>query len=241
MAALLLVAIAAVIVAGASQAANQQVPPATIALAPPQAGDNGRPGMANAPALPPATGAVTFSDSFDGTSLSGWHNLREAAGTWQAQDGRLQPWGNEAGDLANDQIALVTNYSDFRDGVFEAMVNPTSGEGVGLLFRGSDAGYYRLILSPNLPNSGPRATLERVGAGGGQIAANSSWQGFDLGQWLHVQVKTAGDHITASVDGTQLFDATDANLASGWVGVWTIADRGSQFDNVRVQSGAAGR
>src|SRR6476620_9427816 len=155
-AAVLLLGLAgAAIVAGAGKVSQQQVPPATVVGAPPQPGDTGVPAVPNPPALPPAAGTVSFSDSFDNAQLNDWQNLPDAAGTWVVRDGHLQSWGNTSGDLADDRIALTSKFSDFGDGVFEAQVYPSSGEPVGVLFRGSDAGYYRLNLYINLPGSGP--------------------------------------------------------------------------------------
>jgi hypothetical protein len=243
-AALLLLALSAALVAGAGKIAQQQVPPAVVVPAPPQAGDKGEPAVPNSSALPSASGTVSFSEDFSANKLDAWRNLPEATGTWKAKDGRLQSVGNVDGNLTSDDIALVTNFSDFSDGTFEAMVYPTNGEAAGVLFRGSDAGYYRLNLYVNVQNNSPKARLQKVGAGGAgaqEIAVNKTWAGLALSQWHRIEVRTAGNHIVALVDGTQLFDVTDAGPTSGWVGVWTVATVGVQFDNIRVQRGAAGR
>ena len=60
-----------------------------------------------------------------------------------------------------------------------------SGESVGVVFRGSDAGYYRLSLSPNLPNHSAKALLDRVAPNGTAtpLGTNSTWKGFEFAQW----------------------------------------------------------
>ncbi|HYP20547.1 MAG TPA: family 16 glycoside hydrolase, partial [Chloroflexia bacterium] len=117
----------------------------------------------------------------------------------------------------------------------------------GLVLRGSDAGYYRLNLYPNLPNPSSKASLERVTPTGttvvGEVPA-SAYAGFTHETWNTISITAQGTHFTVSVNGTQIMDVTDTTtskaIQSGWVGVWTMADMGAQFDNVRVQQ-AAGR
>jgi 3-keto-disaccharide hydrolase len=243
-AALLLVAATAVI-AGASQFVGQQEPPAQVVQPAGAVTDAGltAPAVPVAPALPAAVGKVAFSDTFDGAKLEGWRTLPEAEGRWAAHDGRLQQWGLADSEQADNPTVLIAGNTDAGDGVFEAQVFPTSGAPVGVVFRGSDAGYYRLTLlmgqqgfTENL------ARLERVEKGNAtQLAVSNNWAGFKIGAWQRVEVNMSGSRIVVSVDGQQLFDVADSALSSGWIGVWTWADRGADFDNVRVQSAPAGR
>jgi hypothetical protein len=243
-AALFLVAATAVI-AGASQIVGQQEPPAQVVQPAGAVTDAGvsAPAVPVAPSLPPAAGQVAFSDTFDGAKLDGWRTLPEAEGRWAAHEGRLQQWGTADAELADDPTILVAGNTAVTDGIFEAQVFPTSGAPVGVVFRGSDAGYYRLTLlmgqqgfTENL------ARLERVENGNAtELAVSNNWAGFKIGAWQRVEVNMSGNRIVVSVDGQQLFDVADTALSSGWVGVWTWADRGADFDNVRVQSAPAGR
>lgn len=240
---LLLVVAAGVIAAGASQTNQYQVPQGQVVLATgaDQSQAPSQP-LPAAPALPPATGQVLFNDSFSSPELKGWHNGPNSVGPWKVlSSGVLQQAGsNSDGDISDEASVLVTDDSSFSNGVLEAQVFPTSGDPVGVVFRSTDAGYYRVSLGPNLPNSAARAHLQKVVNGVAQdIAVNSTWKGFEYSQWQTIQVMTSGSHITVSVDGTRLFDATDTSFTSGSVGVWTPATRGATFDNVRVQ--AAGR
>jgi hypothetical protein len=184
-----------------------------------------------------------FNNSKDKATPDGWQSLAGFEGTWVAFQGRLEQWGNVDRETTSDRTILVAKAANLADGVYETQVFPMSGEGVGVVFRGSDAGYYRLSLYPNLPNKAPKAFLDRVALDGTAqaLGTNSDWSGFEFAQWQRIEVRAVGAHITVSVDGKRLFDVNDAGLSSGWVGVWSVADRGSAFDNVRVQRDAAGR
>jgi hypothetical protein len=240
----LLLLVAAALIAGASQIVSQQVPGGQIVVADGATRDNGRsgPALPASPALPAAAGTVALLDSFDGPQLPGWSTLADAPGRWVTNSGRLEQWGNVDGETSNDTTVLVANGSAFGDGKFEAQVFPMSGESVGVVFRGSDAGYYRVSLYPNLPNNAPKARLHKITPNGAQeLAVNTTWAGFTQSQWQRIEVAAAGGRFTVSVDGTNLFVASDSAFRSGWIGVWTIADRGALFDNVRVQRDVAGR
>jgi 3-keto-disaccharide hydrolase len=254
-AALLLIVVGAFALAGAQQAPGSgvRVPPGDIVESP-----NARNGsmssprqqVPQAPALPPATGPVAFSADFSQGSLDAWRPLVSAPlgavpSSWVAKDGRLQQRGDAQGEVANDAAILLVKDVTFSDGTLDAQVYPTSGEPVGLVLRGSDAGYYRLTLYPNLPNASSKASIERVTPTGTTVVGEvptSSYAGFSYEAWNTISLTAQGSRIVVSVNGSQIMDVTDTykGMQSGWLGVWTISDMGAQFDNLRVQQ-AAGR
>ncbi|HYO48253.1 MAG TPA: family 16 glycoside hydrolase [Chloroflexia bacterium] len=256
-AALLLIVVGAFALAGAQQAPGSgvRVPPGDIVESPNARNgsmDNPRQQVPQAPVLPPATGPVVFSADFSQATLDAWRPLVSTSlgampSTWVAKDGRLHQRGDAQGEVSNDAATLLVKDVTFSDGTLDAQVYPTSGEPVGLVLRGSDAGYYRLNLYPNLPNASSKASIERVTPTGttvvGEVPA-SSYAGFSYEAWNIVSISVQGSHFTVSVNGTQILDVTDTSasktIQSGWVGVWTMSDMGAQFDNVRVQQ-AAGR
>ena len=256
-AALLLIVAAAFAVAGAGQAPGSgvRVPPGDIVESP-----NARNGsmssprqqVPQAPALPAPKGSVAFSADFTQSSLDAWRPLVSTPlgavqSTWVAKEGRLQQRGDAQGEVSNDAAILLVKDITFTDGTLDAQVYPTSGEPVGLVLRGSEAGYYRLTLYPNLPNASSKASIERVTPTGttvvGEVPA-SAYAGFTYEAWNTISLTVQGTHFVVSINGTPILDATDTSASktvqSGWVGVWTISDMGAQFDNVRVQQ-AAGR
>ena len=243
--ALALVVVAAVII-GAGQIQGTRVPPGPVVQSP-NAGTNGsapQPAMQAAPALPAAQAPIAASDDFSALGLDQWQSLPSAPAAWRAREGHLQQAGDASGEISNERAVFVLRNATFDNGVLETYVYPTSGEPVGVVFRGSDAGYYRLALYANRPNQASKARLYKVTPGGEQEIASApvtTWAGYTLSKWQHVSVNAAGDQITVSVDRTQVLSATDSSMSAGWAGVWAVADMGARFDNVRIQRTAGSR
>ena len=243
--ALLLLASALAIV-GFSQTQQVLVPPGAIVESPnAQAGDAGapRPDVPDAPKLPASSALVTFADEFASGNLDNWDSLSTAQGEWAVQDGRLQQRGTDGDLIADEPAVLMAEDVTFGDGTFSAHVYSTSGSPVGVVFRGSDAGYYRVSLYRKGENSTPKAYLQKVEPNGIVEIARASadaWPGYEDAKWQLITVNATGSRIVLSVDGVQVLEATDAAFAQGWAGVWTFADMGAQFDNVRIQQ-TAGR
>jgi hypothetical protein len=186
---------------------------------------------------------VLFYDGFS-NGLDRWESLASAPGTWQAKEGRLQQIGDANGDVTtSDQpAAFVIKDLKMDNAVFETQVRPVSGSPVGVVFRGSDRGFYRLSVYPIIPNESPnqrpKVELEKVTPDQTTKLATtppSAWPGYSMGKWLAIKVAAAGSHITVTLDGTRVMEATDGSFGAGWAGIWTLADRGAQFDNVRIQ------
>ncbi len=246
--ALLLLASALAIVVGFSQTQQVLVPPGAIVESPnAQAGNSGGPRLPvpDAPELPASSAFVAFSDDFASSSLDKWSSLNTAQGEWAASEGRLQQRGTDGDVIADEPAVLTTKDITFGDGTFSAYVYSTSGSPVGVVFRGSDAGYYRVSLYRKGTNStvSHKAYLQKVEPNGTVEIAHASadaWPGYEDAKWQLITVVTTGNHIVLSVDGVEVLEATDTAYAQGWAGVWTFADMGAQFDNVRIQQ-TAGR
>lgn len=234
----LMMVVIGVVSLGARQSQGVTVPPGRIIKSPnASAGMVKAPTVPDAPTLPAASSPVAFEDGFAGT-LDGWQTVQTAPATWGARDGRLQQWGDATGEPVDEPSVLATRNNSLADGRLEAHIYPTGGSPVGLVLRGSDAGYYRLELYPNLPNKAPKAILYKLTSTGGAKVAETpagTWQGYAYSAWQLVTVDLAGSSIVASVDGKQVLSANDSSFNSGWAGVWTYANTGAQFDNVRIQ------
>lgn len=245
-AALFLLLIAAVLVMGAQQSQGVTVPPGAIVDSPNANANVGspRPTPQAAPALPQSSAPVAFTEDFSGGNLDRWQSLSSAPGSWTVASGRLQQGGDINQEPSNEAAVLIARDVQLSDGMLEAQLYPSGGDAVGLVFRGSDAGYYRLSLFGNLPNQSSKALLEKVTANKIQNLAQvpvTTWPGYTSGNWQRITVKVAGSRITASVDDTTILDVTDTAFTTGWAGVWSTADMSAQFDNVRIQKTAQGR
>ena len=241
--ALAMLLVASAVAIGASRPTAVNVPPGQIVESPNVRVNAGgpRPSVPDAPNPAPASAAVLLSDDFSAGNLDGWQSLDSAPGKWVAESGRLQQRGDVRGENSNEDAVIFARNAALGDGILEADIYATSGSEAGVVFRGSDKGYYRVTLYGNVPNAAPKAHLEKVVDGKAQrIAAVpvSTWAGYELATWQRVTVSTSGNRISVSVNGTRIVDATDSAFSSGWAGVWTTADMGAQFDNVRIQRSA---
>lgn len=223
---------------GARQTPGVSIPPGPIVVSQNAKADSSRRLVVpNAPALPAAQGSVTLQEEFS-TDLGMWQTVQTSPARWATRDGRLQQWGDANGEPVEDASVLARQDVSLSNGRVEAQIFPTAGEAVGLVFRGSEAGYYRLDLYPNLPNKSPKALLYKMTTDSRVKVAEteaSAWKGYTNNAWQLVTIDLAGSSIRVSIDGTQVLTANDGSLTAGWAGVWTLANFGAQFDNVRLQ------
>jgi hypothetical protein len=285
MVALLVIAVAAFALAGAQQAPGSgvRVPPGQLvdspnAAASAQRPSSNRPPVPQAPSLPPVPSSHQLAFSADFASAdqlsSSWQPLVTQGtfgvepSSWTVKDGTLHQRGDAREFVTYDMAALIIKGVLLSDGIVHAAVYPTSGEPVGVVFRGSDAGFYRLSLFPSMPSM-PSMPSQVQGAEGGQSRVSkaviekvtptsrvvvaeapvSEYAGYTLQEWSSITVSTQGTSIEVRVNGQTILQAQDAGqagsdgkaLTSGWAGVWSSADMGARFDNVRLLQLAAGR
>lgn len=243
----LLLLTTAAFLAGATGSQQVQVPKGDIVESPnARSGvvDNGVPTIPDAPKSEPARPGDPFTDDFAAESgISRYESLESASGTWKIKNNRLQQRGTVDEDLSDYPAVLKVKGITFADNSISAQIYGIAMP-VGLVFRGSDAGYYRLTLLREQANSGPKASLEKVvGTKVTEIASvpESTFAGYANQKWQTVKVTAVGNRITAFVNGTQILDVTDSSFSSGWAGVWATADARTQFDSVRIQNAAATR
>ena len=242
----LLLLTAAVMIAGATGSQQVKVPQGSIVESPnAQRGvvDNGAPAIPDAPRPAPADPNAKFDDEFSADSASKYEPLASAPGTWVVRNNRLQQRGDENGDLSDYPAVLTVKGVNFADNTISAHAFGVAMP-YGLVFRGSDAGYYRLSLFLEENAAAPMVFLEKVeGATTTKLAEvdPAVFAGYKNRKWQNIQVTAVGNRITASVDGTQVIDVTDNSFSSGWAGVWASADSRTQFDNVRVSNASANR
>ena len=227
---------------GATTTPKVHVPSGAIVTSPNAgSGPSGRlPVIPDAPAPPPARGLVVNSDDFSSDTISKYQPLDAQNATWKVNNGRLLQLGGYDREVSDAPAVLYSKGVTFADNAIDAQIFAVAMP-AGLVFRGSDSGYYRLTLFSNQPNASSKALLEKVQRDAVTTLAEvpaSAFAGYTANQWTNVSVSAVGNHITASVNGTQILDTTDASFASGWAGVWATGDATAQFDNIRVQSAA---
>jgi hypothetical protein len=242
----LMLLVAAAFALGAQTKPGINIPPGEIVDSPNAqvASDRPEKPVPAAPSLPEGNraGASTVVETFDGAALDAWQGVGEGPTSWVARDGRLQQSLPITEHPTEDVSLFVTRDAQFANGTVETYFYPTGGSPLGVVVRGSTAGYYRVVLNMNQPNESSKAWIELVtGAGSKRIAAApvSAYAGYNIESWQYLKVSVQGNTISVSVDGREILTATDTTYTQGWAGLRTLADRATQFDNVRIQREAA--
>jgi len=243
----LILLVAAMMSTGAAPQQGIHVPPGAIVDSPNARMANDTPPrpVPAAPNLPTAAQPGAVTETFDGGPLDAWQGISDSSVNWVPRGGRLQEDLPITQSPSDDQALFVTKDTSFANGTIEAEFYPTAGSPVGMVVRGSGQGYYNIVLNMNVStNTASKAQVERVTPAGTAVIATapfSSFPGYNLEQWQYLLVSAQGNTITVSVGGNQIMSATDTGssaLSSGWAGVWTLADTGASFDNIRIQRNA---
>ncbi len=163
--------------------------------------------------------------------------------------GRPPEWKSVEDKDGPDGWALVETEADATDSRFPICVaaqsvtrdfdatmrfKPISGsrdQVAGFMFRAQDANDY-YVVRVNARDDSVR--LYRMDKGKrAQIASGQA--PVELGKWHSLRVVAAGDKITVSLDGHELFSKTDRSLLlPGAMGVWSQADSVTHYGSILV-------
>ena len=138
-----------------------------------------------------------------------------------------------SGDRTSDRFPLaILKGFEARDVEVRVRFKPVSGtvdQAAGLMVRVRDEDNYYIARANAL--EGNVRLYEVVKGRRRQLA------GVDIevpkGAWQELGLRVEGDRLTVSLDGRELFGATDRTLAeAGRVGLWTKADSLTHFDDL---------
>lgn len=202
-----------------------------------------KPGVLSAP-LGLLNGAIQEYHYIEhrGVPTHPWRNPIVHLDSWAAGDEGVTPYLEQ--HLTNDDARFtplfVTGDPEWRDYRVEVSVRPLSLEkDAGVVFRyRTSRHHYRLALE-----GGSRLRLvERLPFD--QEFRVAAWRElasapfkYDTKTWYRLEVTAEGDRLRASVDGQQLLDVRDGELAAGIAGV--TANMPARFRSFRVTAGAA--
>jgi hypothetical protein len=111
-------------------------------------------------------------------------------------------------------------------------VSGTVDQAAGLIARARDERNYYVVRANALEGN---VRLYRVVDGDRQQFAGAKAKVLS-GSWQELGLRVEGDRFTVSLDGKDLFGATDRTFAEpGQVGLWTKADSLTHFDDLVVQ------
>jgi hypothetical protein len=201
------------------------------------------PTIAPAPASAPSVaGAPLASFNFDAaTALSPWQIIDDEGipaqyrSVWEIQDGALAQ--NRTADAGNPNIQetmAVTGDPAWADYTISAKVYDQKNATFGLVARRQGNSFYRYRIIANRYEATPKQILEKVVKGVATPLVTHDKPGYDQRQWHTVALSVAGSHITVTLDGTVVAEATDTSLTSGQAGLYTRALGSIRFDDVVI-------
>jgi hypothetical protein len=138
-----------------------------------------------------------------------------------------------SGDATSDRFPLaILKGFEARDVAVSVRFKPVAGEvdqAAGLVVRLRDEDNYYIARANALEGN---VRLYKVVDG-----KRRQFAGVDVevpnGRWQELGLRVEGDRLTVSLDGRELFGATDRTFAeAGRVGLWTKADSLTHFDDL---------
>lgn len=142
-----------------------------------------------------------------------------------------------SGDRTSDRFPLaILEGFEARDVAVSARFKPVSGtvdQAAGLVVRLRDPRNYYIARANALENN---VRLYRVVDG-----RRTQFAGMDVpvprDRWQSLGLRVQGDRLSVSLDGRELFAATDRTFRdAGRVGLWTKADSLTHFDDLEIQA-----
>ena len=176
---------------------------------------------------------------YRGVPTDPWRNPIVHLDSWAAGDEGTTTYLEQ--HLTNDDLRFaplfVTGDPEWRDYRVEVSVKPLSLEKeAGLVFRyRTSRNYYRLALEGGsrlrLAERLPFDKEFRVSAW--RELATAPFK-YDTKTWYRLEMTAEGDHLRASIDGKQMLDVRDRELAAGIAGI--TANMPARFTSFRVTS-----
>jgi hypothetical protein len=199
--------------------------------------------MPPVPSVPPSTQAVgpntLFQSNFTNGTLDGWTFLNPSdpyadQASWIIQDGKLVQNGDSTGAPADFETVAKVGSNQWQNYTLDAQLLSTGGDLVGVTFRHSGAGFYKLVMASS-GSGGPRLSLSKVINGQETvISQDASWPGYNVNQWYPVRVSVNGSAISVSIAGQSVFSVKDSSLTQGAVGLYAVANGGASFSDIVV-------
>ena len=203
-------------------------------------------GSATAAVAPGVAHPVTFIDSFNSGTLSGWTVYDEgtvsAPSAWSVDSAnRLQQASNilggstAASSIAKPGTQLVAGSADWRNYDYTVTVRPLDDDDVGVVFRFKDSrNYYRFSMSRQ---QSYMRLVKKVNGAYSLLAANS--RAYAVNTAYTVRTVAVGSRLMVYVNGSLVFDVTDTSLRTGRIGLYTWGSSMTKFDSLRADVEAA--
>jgi len=178
-------------------------------------------------------GAPVERFEFEQTGSKSWKIVE---GRWTVEDMAGAPSGKRVlvqRALEYSFNVIVAPGGPYTDVDVSVRFKPISGRedaSGGIVFRFSKGRYY-VVRANALEDNFRFYYYDR----GRRRLATARVQPPALGQWHTIRVVAVGNHIQAYLNGQLLLDYRDSRFPSGQVGLWTMADSITAFDDLVVR------
>ncbi len=192
-----------------------------------------------APILAPPPGEIVLQDDFSAPLGTIWAllDVEETPGQkalWYTQDGLLVQGGTNLGDSVEPAYLMVQGGTDWTDYTVQVNIYVDTNDEVGLIFRASEAGFYRFRLRSEAFQAPYTAGLDRYQEQRYEVLWHTSGLGFPIRKWFTLRLEVRGDTFTISLDGKPVATVQDAAFPRGGIGFYAWAEGGVYFDNLVV-------
>lgn len=192
-----------------------------------------------APLLAPPPGEIVFQDDFSTPLDTVWTllDIEETPGQkalWYTQDGILAQGGTNLGDSVEPAYLMAQGGADWTDYIVQVNIYVDTNDEVGLIFRASEAGFYRFRLRSEAFQAPYTAGLDRYQGQHYEVLWHTAGLGFPIRKWFTLRIEVQGDTFTISLDGKAVATVQDATFPRGGIGFYAWAEGGVYFDNLVV-------
>lgn len=188
----------------------------------------------------------TFSliqEEFDFASLAGWSIMDQgtlyAPSAWSVTAGELRQDNNTCQqNLQASALDMLGTFAVCRasrglaDFQMAVDIRSEDDDAIGILFRYSDPqNYYRFSWDQQ------RRTRRLVKCSDGQftlLAQDAVW--YEIGKTYRVAIVARGPQFAVAIDGSPIFHAWDSEIHQGAIGLYSCAQQGAVFDNLRIEA-----
>ncbi len=198
----------------------------------------------------------TFSNITDGSIPVGWQIITQATATqetpaeWRVYQGRLRQNSNIRApstpglsyNLDYEGTFAIVGDTSWTNVSFRVEIWPKDDDAIGIVFRyrtsgtDPDGDFYRLIMVDDDASGGPKLRLDCRHNGAWEIIdeKTTTYGGYNKDNRYVLEVEMVVDDFTIKIDGTIVFEFSDATLGKGKVGLFCYAQAGAEFDNIKV-------
>jgi len=151
-------------------------------------------------------------------------------GVWY-QTSNIYGGQDAAAGLPKPGTFMVSHSSGFSDGRVMADIASDDDDAIGVMFRYQDENnYYRFSMDKQ---RNYRRLVKMIDGEPTVLAEDRA--GYDKGRWYRLEIRATGPRLRIFLDGSVMFDVTDASLEQGRIALYCWGNTLCQFRDISMQ------